>query len=90
MASSELSSKHPQIPRGSSDLTKQLILEAAELARHGARCRIVDRMPEPSKWCRAIGVTPRTLEIWDDMGIARQMIDSGMSHIGFRCIRRVH
>ena len=51
---------------------------SAELARHGARCRIVDRMPEPSKWCRAIGVTPRTLEIWHDMGIAREMIDSAI------------
>jgi 2-polyprenyl-6-methoxyphenol hydroxylase-like FAD-dependent oxidoreductase len=59
---------------------------AAELARHGARCRIVDRMPEPSRWCRAIGVTPRTLEIWDDMGIVREMIDSGIWIDGLRSI----
>jgi 2-polyprenyl-6-methoxyphenol hydroxylase-like FAD-dependent oxidoreductase len=59
---------------------------AAELARHGARCRIVDRMPEPSKWCRAIGVTPRTLEIWHDMGIAREMIDSGIWIDGLRSV----
>src|SRR5260221_5803217 len=31
MASSKLTSKHPQSPRGSSDLTKQRILAAAEL-----------------------------------------------------------
>jgi 2-polyprenyl-6-methoxyphenol hydroxylase-like FAD-dependent oxidoreductase len=59
---------------------------AAELARHGARCRIVDQMPQPSRWCRAIGVTPRTLEIWDDMGIVREMIDSGIWIDGLRSI----
>ena len=33
---------------------------AAELARHGQRCRLIDRMTRPSPYCRAIGVTPRT------------------------------
>jgi 2-polyprenyl-6-methoxyphenol hydroxylase-like FAD-dependent oxidoreductase len=51
---------------------------AAELARHGARCRIVDRLAQPLPFCRAIGVTPRTLEVWDDMGVAREMIDAGL------------
>ena len=36
---------------------------AAELARHGTRCRIIDRLPEPLPYCRAIGVTPRTIEV---------------------------
>lgn len=51
---------------------------AAELARHGVRPRIIDRMKVPSPYCRAIGVTSRTLEVWDDMGIARDMIDAGI------------
>jgi 2-polyprenyl-6-methoxyphenol hydroxylase-like FAD-dependent oxidoreductase len=51
---------------------------AAELARHGVRSRIVDRLAQPLPYCRAIGVTPRTLEVWDDMGIAREMIDAGL------------
>src|SRR5215469_12884512 len=59
---------------------------AAELARHGARCRIVDRLAEPLPFCRAIGVTPRTLEVWDDMGVAREMIDSGLWLTGLRSI----
>jgi 2-polyprenyl-6-methoxyphenol hydroxylase-like FAD-dependent oxidoreductase len=59
---------------------------AAELARHGVRCRIVDRLAKPSPHCRAIGVTPRTLEIWDDMGIAREMIDAGLWIDGLRSI----
>ena len=43
---------------------------AAELVRHGVSCRIIDRLAEPLPYCRAIGVTPRTLEVWDDMGVA--------------------
>jgi 2-polyprenyl-6-methoxyphenol hydroxylase-like FAD-dependent oxidoreductase len=41
---------------------------ACELARHGARCRVIDRLMQPLPYCRAIGVTPRTLEVWEDMG----------------------
>jgi hypothetical protein len=59
---------------------------AGELARHGARCRIVDRLPRPSPYCRAIGVTPRTLEVWEDMGVAREMIDAGLWLRGLRSI----
>jgi 2-polyprenyl-6-methoxyphenol hydroxylase-like FAD-dependent oxidoreductase len=59
---------------------------AAELARHGARCRIIDRLPQASPYCRAIGVTPRTLELWDNMGIARDMIDAGLWIKGMRSI----
>ncbi|MBV9631380.1 MAG: FAD-dependent monooxygenase, partial [Xanthobacteraceae bacterium] len=63
---------------------------AAELARHGTRCRIIDKLPEPSPYCRAIGVTPRTLEVWDDMGIVRTMIDAGLWIRGLRSIIHPH
>ncbi|MCJ2049290.1 FAD-dependent monooxygenase [Methylobacterium sp. J-070] len=59
---------------------------ACELARHGVRPRIIDRAPQPSTYCRAIGVTPRTLEVWDDMGVAREMIDAGLWLTGLRSI----
>ncbi len=59
---------------------------AAELARHGVACRIIDRLEKPSPYCRAIGVTPRTVEIWDDMGIAQAMIDAGRWLEGMRSI----
>src|SRR5205823_7361889 len=45
---------------------------------------------EPSPYCRAIGVTPRTLEIWDDIGIAREMIDAGIWITGLRSIIQGH
>src|ERR1700761_2321940 len=59
---------------------------AAELARHGARCRIVDKLPTLSPYCRAIGVTPRTLEVWEDMDVARAMIDAGLWIEGMRSV----
>jgi 2-polyprenyl-6-methoxyphenol hydroxylase-like FAD-dependent oxidoreductase len=63
---------------------------AGELARHGVSCRIVDRLAEPVPYCRAIGVTPRTLEVWDDMGIARDMIDAGVWIDGLRSVIHGH
>ena len=59
---------------------------AAELARHGVRPRIVDRLPAPSGYCKAIGVTPRTLEIWDTMGVVQPMIEAGLWLRGLRTI----
>ena len=59
---------------------------AAELARHGASCRIIDRLAKPLPYCRAIGVTPRTLEVWDDMGVVRPLIDAGLWLRGTRSI----
>ncbi|MFO1072707.1 MAG: FAD-dependent monooxygenase [Geminicoccaceae bacterium] len=51
---------------------------AAELARHGVASRLVERLPAPSPYCRAIGVTPRTLEVLEDMGVAAAMMDAGI------------
>ena len=63
---------------------------ACELARHGVRCRIIDHLPQPLGYCRAIGVTPRTLEVWEDMGIVREMIDAGIWIEGLRSIIHGH
>lgn len=59
---------------------------AIELARRGQRCRIIDRLDQPSGYCKAIGVTPRTLEVWENMGLARSMIDAGLWITGLRMI----
>jgi 2-polyprenyl-6-methoxyphenol hydroxylase-like FAD-dependent oxidoreductase len=42
---------------------------ANELARHGAEVHIIDRAPEPPITSRALVVQPRTLEVFDDMGV---------------------
>ena len=57
---------------------------AAELARHGVRVRLIDKLAEPSPYCRAIGVTPRSLEMFEDMGVAGEMIDAGLWLDGVR------
>ena len=59
---------------------------AAELARHGVRPRIIDKAPAPLPYCRAIGVTPRTLEVYDDMGIVDAMLSVGLWVEGLRVI----
>jgi 2-polyprenyl-6-methoxyphenol hydroxylase-like FAD-dependent oxidoreductase len=66
------------------------LIMACELARHDVRCRIVDRLAQPLPYCRAIGITPRTLEVLDDMGIAREMIDAGIWIEGLRSIIHGH
>src|SRR5262245_54172364 len=63
---------------------------AAELARHGTPCRIIDQLAAAPPYCRAIGVTPRTLEIFEDMGIVREMIDAGIWIDGLRSIIHPH
>ena len=49
---------------------------AAELRRHGVRCRLVDRLPARLPYAKAVGVQPRTLEIWDRMGLARTVMEA--------------
>jgi 2-polyprenyl-6-methoxyphenol hydroxylase-like FAD-dependent oxidoreductase len=81
-------------PRETKQMTQVLIVGAGpvgltlavELARHGVPCRIIDQSPEPLPFCRAIGVTPRTLEVWESMGIAGPMIDAGMWITGMRSV----
>ncbi|SES47783.1 2-polyprenyl-6-methoxyphenol hydroxylase [Streptomyces sp. yr375] len=49
---------------------------AAELCRHGVRCRLVDRLPARLPYAKAVGIQPRTLEIWDRMGLARTVLEA--------------
>lgn len=51
---------------------------AAELRRRGVRCRIVDRLPVRLPFAKAVGIQPRTLEIWDRMGLARTALDAAV------------
>ena len=60
------------------------LMMACELRRHGVTCRIIDPLPEPANQCKAIGIQPRTLEIWEDMGIATEAIDAGLWLRGIR------
>jgi 2-polyprenyl-6-methoxyphenol hydroxylase-like FAD-dependent oxidoreductase len=55
---------------------------ASELARHGVLPRIIDRGPAPATTSRALVVQPRTLEIFDDIGVIDQAIAVGDSATG--------
>ncbi|PTL83484.1 hypothetical protein DAT35_12835 [Vitiosangium sp. GDMCC 1.1324] len=50
---------------------------ASELARHGLRCRIVEQLEKPSVLSRALAVQARTLEVFDDFGIADEAVSRG-------------
>ncbi|MEU9865268.1 FAD-dependent monooxygenase [Streptomyces sp. NPDC047971] len=51
---------------------------AAELRRRGVRCRLVDRLPARLPYAKAVGIQPRTLEIWDRMGLARAVLEAAV------------
>jgi 2-polyprenyl-6-methoxyphenol hydroxylase-like FAD-dependent oxidoreductase len=48
---------------------------AIELARRGIACRIVDPLFEPPQYAKAVGVQPRTLEVFEGMGVLRRILD---------------
>jgi 2-polyprenyl-6-methoxyphenol hydroxylase-like FAD-dependent oxidoreductase len=54
------------------------LLLATELRRDGVEVRLVDRMSTRIFYCKALGITPRTIEIFEDIGIARRAIESGI------------
>jgi 2-polyprenyl-6-methoxyphenol hydroxylase-like FAD-dependent oxidoreductase len=54
------------------------LLLATALRRDGIDACVIDRQPNRTFFCKALGVTARTLEVFDDLGIADAAIDSGM------------
>nr|WSX73332.1 FAD-dependent monooxygenase [Streptomyces sp. NBC_00899]WSX80602.1 FAD-dependent monooxygenase [Streptomyces sp. NBC_00899] len=55
---------------------------AVELRRRGVGCRVVDRLDEPQPYARAVGIQPRTLEVWDAMGLVRDALDAAVPLYG--------
>lgn len=51
---------------------------AAELRRRGIACRIVDRLPARLPYAKAVGIQPRTLEIWDRMGFVQAALEAAV------------
>jgi 2-polyprenyl-6-methoxyphenol hydroxylase-like FAD-dependent oxidoreductase len=50
---------------------------AMELSRFGIPVRLIDKAPEPATTSRAIGVQARTLELFEQRGIAAEMLGIG-------------
>ncbi|MFI0941761.1 FAD-dependent monooxygenase [Streptomyces sp. NPDC021020] len=55
---------------------------ALELRRRGVACRVVDRRTEPQPYARAVGVLPRTFEVWDAMGLVRDALEAAVPLYG--------
>jgi len=57
---------------------------ACELKRHGVRCRVIDRLPEPVVYSKAAVVHARTMEVFDAMGCAEPMLKHSKALHGVR------
>ena len=51
---------------------------ALELQRRGVRWLAIDQRPRPDYFCKALGVTPRTQEVWDQCGVLDEALRRGM------------
>lgn len=49
---------------------------AIELRLRGVSCRIIDPLIDPPQYAKAVGVQPRTLEVFEGMGVLRQVLDA--------------
>ncbi|MDY6901918.1 MAG: FAD-dependent monooxygenase [Cyanobacteriota bacterium] len=56
---------------------------AAELTRHGIPCRIIDKKPGITDKTKALILQSRTMEIFEDMGLIKEVLDTGHLVSGF-------
>jgi 2-polyprenyl-6-methoxyphenol hydroxylase-like FAD-dependent oxidoreductase len=54
------------------------LLLAAELCRRGVRCRLVDANPAPLHWDRATVIHPRSLEVFESLGLHDGFLAAGV------------
>lgn len=62
------------------------LLLAAELHRRGVGCRVIDANPAPLHWDRATVVHPRSLEVFESLGIVDPLLAAGVK----QRIARIH
>ena len=51
------------------------LMAAIELRRRGVNVMVVESRATIAPWAKAVGVQPRTLEIWDAVGVSRTALD---------------
>jgi 2-polyprenyl-6-methoxyphenol hydroxylase-like FAD-dependent oxidoreductase len=54
------------------------LMLAAELQRRRVDHVLIEQQPEPAYFVKALGISPRMLEIWAQVGIAQAAIDAGL------------
>lgn len=60
---------------------------AVDLARRGINFRLIDKSPEPFRGSRGKGIQPRSLEVFDDLGVLERMAAMGRPYPRFRHYR---
>ena len=55
---------------------------AIELTRRGIACRILDPLVDPPQYAKAVGVQPRTLEVFEGMGVLHAILDESIPMLG--------
>jgi len=55
------------------------LLMAAEAARHGMKCRVIDKSTGVPKESRALAIQPRTLEVFSFLGIVEKFLAKGLA-----------
>ena len=53
------------------------LLLAAELQRRGVSCELIDARPEPPHWDRATVIHPRSLEVFESLGLIDRFLEAG-------------
>ncbi len=53
------------------------LMLACELARRGVSHRLIESKERRERYCKALGVTPRTLEVFDQMGLLDEALRLG-------------
>jgi 2-polyprenyl-6-methoxyphenol hydroxylase-like FAD-dependent oxidoreductase len=54
------------------------LMLACELQRQGVDYLLIEQSSQRSYFCKALGVTPRTLELFEGLGVAQEAIDCGV------------
>jgi 2-polyprenyl-6-methoxyphenol hydroxylase-like FAD-dependent oxidoreductase len=62
------------------------LVAACELARRGVAVRVIDKLAAPTTESRAIVVHARSLEMFDQMGIADEIIGSGVKTLAMQIL----
>jgi 2-polyprenyl-6-methoxyphenol hydroxylase-like FAD-dependent oxidoreductase len=60
---------------------------ACDLARRGIATRIIDRAPVFPHGSRGKGLSPRSLEVLDDLGVIDRVLAAGVTHLPHRKYR---
>ncbi|WP_024794027.1 FAD-dependent monooxygenase [Tomitella biformata] len=55
---------------------------AIELRRRGVQVRVVDPLLQPPQYAKAVGVQPRTLELFEGIGVLRKVLDAAIQMRG--------